>query len=127
VSSLTHEFALGAVSDLYRNVLVVRFRGRPAGAADARYLEAHVALGVTLFVPDALVLDLSQLELASGQVLKGTIRPVEPNLEEGFPLYVVAAGPSRAAAAEALPEEAVVGSVEEALERVRTSGPWALR
>ncbi len=127
VSRVEHEFFVDRASDLYKAVLAVRFRGDHEGPGDARYMEAHVALGMALFVPDALVIDFSGLRLAGGRDFRSIIRPVEPNLEEGFPLYAVVSPQNREAVAEALPDDALVGSTDEALGRIRDRGPWALR
>ena len=127
MSAIEHEFLLGRASELYQKVLVVRFRGRYTGMQDARYMEGHLALGFTVFAPDAVVLDFSELELEHGHMLRGVMSPVEPNLEEGFPLYAVSSPENREAILDGLPEEALVGSLDEALRRIGQAGPWAVR
>ncbi len=128
---LVHEFFVANASELYRRVLVLAVHGRhragAEGAPDTRYIQAHVALGAILWSPDALVLDLRDLDYPGGTMLRAALSPVEPSIEEGFPLYVACRADRRAAIAEALPIEALVGSVDEAIEKIRTAGPWALR
>lgn len=127
MSTIECAYEIGAASDLYARVLVARMKGVHATADDARLLEAHVAFGVTLFAPDALVLDMAALAVAGGGAVRHAIRPVEPNLEEGYPLYVVVSPFNRATVMAVLPEKACVGSVDEALARIRDAGPWAVR
>jgi hypothetical protein len=129
VSPLAVEFLRASPSELYRNVIVVRFRGAQRagadGVLDARFMQAQVALAMDLWSPDGLVVDLSAFTPANPTALKAVLTPVEPNLEEGFPFYVACAAP--AALAGAFPEAALAPSLDEALARVARAGPWALR
>ena len=129
ISAIEHELLLESLSDLYGRVLVVRFRGEhrsgTGGSSDARLIEAWVGFGVTLLGPDALVIDFSGLRLG-GPLPRHVIDPVAPNLEEGFPLYVVCPPGARGSMA-ALPVEALCDSLDEAFDRVRSTGPWAIR
>ncbi len=131
LSAIEYEFLLGRASETYPRVLVARFSGlhRPgaSGAPDTRAVEAFLALGMTLFRPDALVLDLAGLDYPGGPMLKGAMTPVLPSLEEGFPFYVVASPSNRAALVEAVPEPAIVETVEAAFDRIAATGPWAAR
>jgi hypothetical protein len=129
ISAIEHELFVESVSELYRTVLVVRFRGEhrggAEGASDARAVEAWIGFAVTLVAPDALVIDLSGLRF-SGPLPRHVLNPVEPNLEEGFPLFVVGPAEARGALA-ALPAESICASLDEAFERIRRAGPWAIR
>jgi len=128
LSAIEHELFVEPVSELYRNVVVIRFRGDlragTGGVSDARTIEAWIGFATTLLGPDALVIDLGGLRCV-GALPRHVINPVEPNLEEGFPLYIVTP-PERDKVA-ALPTESLCSSLEEAFERIRKAGPWAIR
>jgi len=129
MSAIEHDLLVTSVSELYGNVLVMRFRGEhrsgTGASSDARLIEAWVGFGVTLLGPDALVIDFSGLRLG-GPLPRHVIDPVAPNLEEGFPLYVVCPPGARASMA-ALPHQSLCDSLDEALDRIRSAGPWAIR
>ena len=126
---MTHELLIESVSDLYRNVLIARFGGShrsgTGDSSDARLIEAWIGFGVTLVGPDALVIDLSGLMLG-GPLPRHVLSPVAPNLEEGFPLYVVCPVGARDSL-NALPAQSLCDSLDEALDRIRRAGPWAIR
>lgn len=130
-SPLACGFALARVSDLYRRVLVVRVSGahRAGGdaAVDARFVEGHVALGMTLWAPDALILDLSLVRGLPAATARAALAPVEPDLQEGFPVVLVVAAEAREAVAAAVPERALAASADDAANAIARQGPWAIR
>jgi hypothetical protein len=131
LSAIATEFGVASVSDLYRQVLVVSFSGKhragAAGAPDSRAMHAQVAMAVTLWTPDALIVDLSRLDYPGGDRVREILKPIEPVLQEGFPLWIVASAANRPALEHAFAPDVIVTSSDEALARIATAGPWALR